>query len=177
MFEFTQGCEMMHKAWNDIEKVPYCFPKSSIKFQGHTGQKIDLNWVFLDCDSSFNSPMDLKWCTKLNLLKKTCPIVFSLSSIKFQGPMGWKIDNLYPIWVRLPGRSQLYSVWGFSWLCLSYDIIGHYPLILIVCIYTQDIQQNMNILHNAFHSFLFKYHFHIFLYHIGLIHRMKCTKK
>ena len=31
---------MMHKAWCDIEEVPYCFPRSSMKFQGHTGQKI-----------------------------------------------------------------------------------------------------------------------------------------
>ena len=28
---------MMHKAWSSIEEVPYCFPRSSIKFQGHTG--------------------------------------------------------------------------------------------------------------------------------------------
>ena len=39
-FEFTDGFEMMHKAWCSIEKVPYCFSRSSIKFQGHTGWKI-----------------------------------------------------------------------------------------------------------------------------------------
>ena len=32
---------MMHNAWCRIEKVPCCFPRSSIKFQGHTGWKID----------------------------------------------------------------------------------------------------------------------------------------
>ena len=47
---------MMHKAWSSIEEVPYCFWRSSVKFQGHTG---------------------------------------------------WKIDDLNPVWVRLPGRSQL----------------------------------------------------------------------
>ena len=31
---------MMHKASCSIEEVPYCFPGSSIKFQGHTGHKI-----------------------------------------------------------------------------------------------------------------------------------------
>ena len=54
--------------WNDahrccLEEVPYCFSRSSIKFQGHTRQKIttfDQNWVFPDCNSSLNSPMDLK---------------------------------------------------------------------------------------------------------------------
>ena len=30
---------MMHKAWSSIEEVPYCFSRSSVKFQGHTGQK------------------------------------------------------------------------------------------------------------------------------------------
>ena len=35
---------MMHKAWHSIKEVPYCFFRSSIKFPGHMGQKInDLN--------------------------------------------------------------------------------------------------------------------------------------
>ena len=70
---------MMHKAWFSIEEVPYCSPRSSIKFLGHTGQNIvnvDPNGAFPDCNSSFNSPMDLKWCTKLGMLWKKCPIVF-----------------------------------------------------------------------------------------------------
>ena len=36
----SDGYEMMHMAWSGIEKVLYCFPKSSVKFQSHTGQKI-----------------------------------------------------------------------------------------------------------------------------------------
>ena len=42
---------MLHKAWNSKGEMPYCFPRSSIKFQGHTGQNItdfDPNWAFLD---------------------------------------------------------------------------------------------------------------------------------
>ena len=39
-FEFTNGYEMMHKAWSGIEEVPYCFSRSSVKFQGHTALKI-----------------------------------------------------------------------------------------------------------------------------------------
>ena len=40
-FEFTNGYEMMHKGWISIREVPYCFEisRSSVKFQGHTGQK------------------------------------------------------------------------------------------------------------------------------------------
>ena len=50
-FEFTDGYEMLHKAWNNKGEVPYCFPRSSIKFQGHTGLNItdfDPNWAFPD---------------------------------------------------------------------------------------------------------------------------------
>ena len=70
-FEFTDGCEMMHKAWSNIEEVPYCFSRASVKFQGHTGQKIadfDPNLAFLDCNFSLNSPMDLKSYTKLDVV-------------------------------------------------------------------------------------------------------------
>ena len=47
------------------------FSRSSIKFQGHTAQNIanfDPNWKFPDCNSSLNSPMALKWWTKLNVV-------------------------------------------------------------------------------------------------------------
>ena len=40
---------MLHKAWNSKEEMPYCFPRSSIEFQGHTGQNITdfyPNWAF-----------------------------------------------------------------------------------------------------------------------------------
>ena len=75
---FTNGYEMMHKAWSSIEGVPYCFPRSSVKFQGHTGQIItdfDTNWGFLDCNLSLNLPMALKWFTKLDVVERRCPII------------------------------------------------------------------------------------------------------
>ena len=69
----------MHKAWSSIGEVPYCFSQSSIKFQGHTGQKkitnFDPNCVFPHCDSSLTSSMDMKWCKKLDVVWK-CSIVF-----------------------------------------------------------------------------------------------------
>ena len=69
-FEFTNGYEMMHKAWSNIEEVPYCFSRSSVKFQGHTALKtveFDPDWAFPDRNSSFNTPMVMKWCTKLEV--------------------------------------------------------------------------------------------------------------
>ena len=102
---------MMHKAWSGIEEVPYCFSRSSIKFQGYTALKIvefDPNSAFPDCNSSFNSPMAMKCCTKLETTKERCPIVF-------QGhPSNFKVtrDKTSPILTQIGrfrtiGRSQL----------------------------------------------------------------------
>ena len=102
---------MLHKSWSSIEQVPYCFWRSSVKFQGHTAKKIvnfDLHWAFPDCNSSFNSPMAMKCCTKFETAKERCPIVF-------QGqPSNFKVtrDKTSPILTQIGhfrtiGRSQL----------------------------------------------------------------------
>ena len=86
---------MIHKAWCSIEEVPYYFSRSYIKFQGHTGWKIDeldKIWARLLGRSQLSNPSDLP-CLG--------------SSIKFQGHTGWKFDDLNPIWLRLLGRSLL----------------------------------------------------------------------
>ena len=78
---------MMHKAWSSMEEVPYCFWRSSVKFQGHIALKIvkfDSNWGFPDCNSSLNSPMAMKCCTKLETAKKRCPIVFQCHPLNFK---------------------------------------------------------------------------------------------
>ena len=70
---------MMHIAWSSIVEVPYCFSRSYVKFQGHTALKIvkfDPNGAFPDSNSSLNSPMAMKCCTKLETAKERCPIVF-----------------------------------------------------------------------------------------------------
>ena len=102
---------MIHKAWSSIEEVPYCFSRSYIKFQGHTALKIvkfNPNWAFPDCNSSLNSLMAMKCCTKLETAKERCPIVF-------QGhPSNFKVtrDKTSPILTQIGrfrtiGRSQL----------------------------------------------------------------------
>ena len=61
---------LMHMAWCCLEEVPYCFSRSSVKFQGHTALKIfefDPDWAFPDCNSSLNSPMATKWCIELEV--------------------------------------------------------------------------------------------------------------
>ena len=70
---------MMHRVWSSIVEVPYCFSRSYVKFKGHTALKIvefDPNWAFPECNSSLNSPMAMKCCTKLETAKERCPIVF-----------------------------------------------------------------------------------------------------
>ena len=92
--------KMMHRAWSSIDDVPYCFSRSSVKFQGHTALKIvefDLNWAFPDSNSSLNTPMATKWCTKIEVVMKRCPIVF-------QGhPSNFKVTRLKHrrIWSKL----------------------------------------------------------------------------
>ena len=84
---------------------------SSVKFQGHIALKIvefDPNCAFPDCNSSLNSPMAMKCCSKLETAKKRCPIVF-------QGhPSNFKVtrDKTSPILTQIGrfrtiGRSQL----------------------------------------------------------------------
>ena len=102
---------MMHIAWSSIEEVPYCFLRSSIKFQGHTAKKIvefDPNWAFPDCNSSLNPPMAMKCCTKLETAKERCPIVFQGHPSNFKvtryktSPILTQIGRF-----RTKGRSQL----------------------------------------------------------------------
>ena len=53
---------MTHKAWCNLEEVPYNFLRSSIKFKGHTGWKIDdlnLFWGWLLGRSQLSNPSDL----------------------------------------------------------------------------------------------------------------------
>ena len=103
---------MMHKAWSSIEEVPYCFSRSSIKFQGHIALEIvefDSNWAFPDCNSSLNSTMAMKCCTKLETAKKRCPIVF-------QGhPSNFKVtqDKTSPILTQI-GRFGLQASRSFQ---------------------------------------------------------------
>ena len=133
---------MMHRAWSSIVEVPYCFSRSYVKFQGHTALEIvefDPNWAFPDCNSSFNSPMAMKCCTKLQTAKERCPIVFQCH------PSNFKVtrDKTSPILTqigrfRTKGRSQLSNpsdlpclfLDSLVWLWISSLNFNH---ILLVC--------------------------------------------
>ena len=115
-FEFTNGFEMVHTAWLSKEEVSYCFSMSSVKFQGHTRQKIadfDPNWAFPDCNSSLNSPMALK-----RLMHKAwrsieeVPYSFPRSYMTFQGHTGQK----FTILTRIEGFRTVTPVWIHWWI-------------------------------------------------------------
>ena len=113
---------MMHKAWSSIEEEPYCFSRSSIKFQGHIALEIvefDSNWAFPDCNSSLNSMMAMKCCTKLETAKKRCPIVF-------QGhPSNFKVtrDKTSPILTQI-GRFGLQAGRSFQIPQICLVVVG-----------------------------------------------------
>ena len=91
--------------------MPYCFSRSYVKFQGHTALKIvefDPNWAFPDCNSSLNSPMAMKCCTKLETAKERCPIVFQGHPSNFKVTRDKTSSILTQIGCfRTIGRSQL----------------------------------------------------------------------
>ena len=94
---------MMHKAYCSTEEVPYYFSGSSIKFQGHTGWKIDdLNPISVRLlgRSQHSNPSDLP-CLR--------------SSVKFQGHTGRKINNFDSNWAFLDCNSDLNSRMAMKW--------------------------------------------------------------
>ena len=115
---------MMHRPWSSIVEVPYCFSRSNVKFQGHTALKIVKfyrNWAFLDSNSSLNSLMVMKCCTKLETAKERCPIVFQ------SHPSNFKVtqDKTSPLLTRIGrfrtiGRSQLSNPSDLPCYCLNY---------------------------------------------------------
>ena len=120
---------MMRRAWSSIVEVPYGFSRSYIKFQGHAALKIvefDPNWVFPDSNSSLNSPMAMKCCTKLETAKERCPIVFQghPSNVKVTryktSPILTQIGRF-----RTIGRSQLSNPSDLPCSRLSVKFQGH----------------------------------------------------
>ena len=118
---------MLHTAWNSKGEMPYRFPRSSVKFQGHTVQNItdfDPNWAFPDYRpvAAFKSLrfalfFYLLWCyckicfIKVNKLYANCKICFI------------KLNKLYAIywwWTCLLVKMMHYIM---TWKSLTYSYI------------------------------------------------------
>ena len=81
------------------------------QISSHMALKIvefDPKWAFPDCNSSLNSPMAMKCCTKLETAKERCPIVFQGHPSNFKvtryktSPISTQIGRF-----RTIGQSQL----------------------------------------------------------------------
>ena len=106
-----------YTAWSSIEEVPYCFSRSCVKFQGHTGQKKihwfwKKNWAFPDCKSSFNPLMAMKWCTNLEATWERCPIVFQGHLLNFKVLR----DKRSPILIQIERSQTVTPIWIHLWL-------------------------------------------------------------
>ena len=132
--------------------MPYCFFWSSIKFQGHTGWKInDLNpiWVRLLGRSQLSNPSDLpclhqlksKWC-------KTATVVLSDHVVHSGYQFFWNIiyvnQKLYCWYHYKTAVGQMWLSWASFGRCLPASILslcaancegGHQEwTLLIVCL-------------------------------------------
>ena len=107
-----------------IVTVPYCFARSSVIFQGRTALKIvefDPDWAFPDCNSSLNSPMGRKWCTKLEVAWKRCPIVLQGHPSNFKVTRLLKIVEFDPDWAFPDCNSSLNSPMATKW-CTKLEV-------------------------------------------------------
>ena len=139
---------MMHRAWSSIVEVPYCFSRSYVNFQGHMALKIvefDPNWAFPDCNSSLNSSMAMKCCTKLETAKERCPIVFQGHPSNFKvtryktSPILTQIGRF-----RTIGRSQLSNPSDLPCFLSSVGLVGHFAGLPVCTVPSTIVHCNQN---------------------------------
>ena len=95
----------MCKASGSIEEKPFCFPMSSVQFQGHTSQKIANLASSPEDNSSCNSQiasLSLKGCRRgtLLFLKVICPVsqlFLPLAWAAKQRILAFKQNNQLPV--------------------------------------------------------------------------------
>ena len=150
---------MLHKAWNSKEEMPYCFPRSSIRFQGHRGQNItdfDPNSAFPDYRpvAAFKSlrfallsfvwvNFNNLWCYSVKECSE-CKYVFLVSQEKF---------------CMITVRCVTISVSGISALTASWYVNKNILVIALVMTVTEEYQEkwidwliweNFNIVYHDF---------------------------
>ena len=74
--------------------------------------EFDPDWAFPDCNSSLNSPMATKWCPKLEVAWKRCPIIFQAH------PSNCKVTRLKKssILTQIRRFRTVTPVWIHQWL-------------------------------------------------------------
>ena len=103
---------MLHKAWNSKGEMAYHFPRSSVKFQGHTVQSItdfDPDWAFPDYRpvAAFKSLrfalfVNIKWDHRLYTFSETISLAtdrlsWLLTYISFVADHRWTFRSIIDI--------------------------------------------------------------------------------
>ena len=101
---------MMYKAWSSIGEEPHSFSRSSVKFQGHTGQKIDDFNVRLLGRLQLSNPSDLP--------------CFWQFWLRIVGNLACQRDNSSQIWARL---TKFAPNMHLGILSASIENEGHWP--------------------------------------------------
>ena len=91
---------MMHKACNRKGEMPYCFPRSSIKFQGHTGQNIT------DFDPNCAFP-DYRPVAAFKPLRFALFLTYSKCFLSKERVDAWKIMCFSSLWHHQIQQSQM----------------------------------------------------------------------
>ena len=114
------GYEMLHKAWNSKGEMPFCVPRSSIIFQGHTVQNItdfDPNWAFPDYRpvAAFKS---------LRFALFHMWLEFITGELKRSSPSGFISGHIIPVWCVQLSHIFLWSTWCiiFPWLFCIHNL-------------------------------------------------------
>ena len=123
---------MLHKAWNSKGEMLYWFPRSSIKFQGHTVQNITnfyRNWAFPDYRpvAAFKS---LRFALLRSLFPVSASIVAVAPFIFFSISSKWS-DRLPLLFMISPrylclGTSSRTSPFGPGWCLFMFCILGFF---------------------------------------------------
>ena len=107
--------------WNDAHSLKWCrrgalllfFFRSSFKFQGHNGWKIDnltLNSAFPDENSTFNWLMVMKWHTYPLGAWRSWPVRCYMSNFK----VIWAEKLM--IWFQFEHFQMMVPIWNHKWL-------------------------------------------------------------
>ena len=86
----------------------------------------DPNWAFPDCNSSFNSPMATKWCTKLEVAYKRSPIVLKVIR-QISRSRGTKMADFDPNLAFPDCNSSLNWPIAMKWCKKLWSSLGEMP--------------------------------------------------
>ena len=108
---------MMHKVWSNIEDVPYCFSRSSVKFQDHTRQKSPIltrNGRFRTVTPVWIHPWLWNDAQSLMLYRR-CILLFSKVIHQISRSYRTKITNFDPNWAFPDCKFSLNSLMDLKW--------------------------------------------------------------